>query len=359
MIIREKPLLFLLIRGVSFAFIFNVIAAYPLWLPEFRTFPQINASPINISFSNFQRYFIIALALVSLFVANMSLRYYRAGIGVFFSIFVLFVFEDINRLQPYFYFYAWIFIIIVLHIKDAGLTNIRHGLFLLFGACYLWSGVYKCNTTFPNGIFLLVQKTDIELLNKISPSLFYLIPFIEILLGVEFLELAFRKGKKTNKLYLFIAIFLHLSISAVLWLSGWNKIVISWNLCMIFVLVFLFEAKCSSINNIRHDLKKHLFVAFFVAFLPAFHLFGYWDSYLSWRLYTGITTEGKYYLKKIPQTSVPKKLIENYKIIFFDVREKQYYIDIRAWLLAETHTYFYPEKRYFEKFGEKIEQYEK
>lgn len=359
MIIKEKQLLPFLIRGVSFAFIFNVIVAYPLWLPELRTFPQINASFINISFSNFQRYVVIIVGLSGLITANISLKYYRVGISIFLSVFVLFVFEDINRLQPYFYFYAWIFIIIALHIKDNCLTNIKYGLFLLFGACYLWSGVYKCNSAFPAGIFLLIQKTDIELLNKIPPYLFYLIPFIEILLGVEFLELAFRKRKKVNRLYFFIAIFLHLSISAVLWLSGWNKIVISWNLCMIFVLVFLFEAKHSSIGGMRYDIKKRLFVAFFVAFLPVLHLWGYWDSYLSWRLYTGISTEGKYYLKKIPQTIVPEKLIGKYKIIFFDIRKRQYYIDIRAWLLAETHTYFYPEKRYFEKFEEKMEQYEK
>lgn len=326
MIIKEKQLLPLLIHGVSFAFIFNIIVAYPLWLPEFRTFPQINASAISISFSNFQRYFMMALALSGLIVANMSTRYYKMGVGIFLSIFVLFVFEDINRLQPYFYFYTWIFIIIALHTTDSGLANIKYGLFLLFGACYLWSGVYKCNTAFPHGILSLVQKTDIELFDKTPLYLFYLIPLIEILLGVEFLELAFRKRKKVNRLYFFVALFLHLSIITVLGLSGWNKIVISWNLCMIFILVFLFAAKHSSISDVRYDIKKHLFVAFFVAFLPALHLWGYWDGYLSWRLYTGITTEGKYYLKKMPQTTVPEKLTENYKIIFFDIRKKQYYI---------------------------------
>lgn len=356
----QKHTIFFLIHCVSLAFLFNAAISYPLWLPKFRTFPQINASAVTFYLSSFQRYFFISLGLLGLITANTSLKYYKIGIGIFLAIFLLLVLEDINRLQPYFYFYAWIFIIIAIYINHYQadiLKNVQKGISLLFGACYFWSGVYKCNTVFPSSMIALFQKTNIEIFSNIPPTLFYLIPAIEILLGIEFLELAFKKEKQMYKLYFFIAFLLHLSIIGLLWLTGWNKIVISWNFCMILLLFWLWGTR-NLLSSKIYQLKKQLFIAFFVAFLPVLHLFGYWDAYLSWRLYSGITPEGRYYLENSTQNIVNKALVQKYEIILFDIKKNKYYIDIRAWLLVETHIYFYPEKRYFQKTKDYLEKNE-
>lgn len=361
MINNQKRTTFFLIHCISLAFLFNAAVSYPLWLPEFRTFPQINASFITFCLPTFQRYALLIFGLLGLIGANINLKYYKTGIGIFLSVFFLLVLEDINRLQPYFYFYAWIFTITALyinHYQEIMIENLQRGVALLFGACYFWSGVYKCNTVFPASIAALLQKTDINIFSNISPILFYLIPAIEILLGIEFLELAFKKEKQMRSFYFFMALLLHLGIISLLWLSGWNKIVISWNFCMILVMGWLLWAKNLSYQKEVRQLKKHLFIAFFVGFLPALHLFGYWDGYLSWQLYSGIAPEGRHYLEGNTQKIVNEALVQNYKIILFDAKKNKYYIDIRNWLLAETHIYFYPEKRYFQKVKDHLEKNE-
>lgn len=353
--------IFFLIHCISLAFLFNIAVSYTLWLPQFRTFPQINATFITYCFSLFQRHFLLILGLLGLIVANMSLKYFKIGIGIFIVIFLLFVVEDINRLQPYFYFYTWLFIIIAIYInhnQEIKIENLQKGISILFGACYFWSGVHKCNGAFPASMSALFQQTNIEIFGRIPFLFFYLIPAVEIWLGIEFLELAFKKEKKIRNFYFFIAGLLHIGIIGLLWLSGWNKIVISWNFCMLLVLGWLLKSRNLSYPKEIYQFKKQLFIAFFVVFLPVLHLFGHWDAYLSWKLYSGIVPEGRYYLESGTQNIVNETLVKNHKIIVFDAKENKYYIDIRAWLLAETHIYFYPEKRYFREAKEYLKKRE-
>jgi hypothetical protein len=366
-----------LIHAISVAWILNVIMAYTLWLPELRRFPQIAATDFHVHFSNLQRYILYFFAIISLIIANFSLKNYTIAIIIFLAIFGLAVLEDVNRLQSYFYFYCCVFVVISLHINKENESNIhlntefvicRDILVLLF-ACYFWSGVHKCNPNFPVSIQNLLQHLDLQRFNllnyfplvsqyitKIPKQLFYSIPAFEILLAYLLIEFFLAKKvfviTKKHKYLLLAAIILHLTIIIILLICHWNKVVIIWNLAMIMVLIWIGNILIASFqthkNHMAIPLKYKSAVFYFITtVLPLLNFVGAWDNYLSWKLYSGNLPKGKYYLKSLEQRIIPKQLYENYKIICYDSIKKQYYIDFEAWLLAETHTYMYAEPRYF------------
>lgn len=376
-----------LIHAISVAWILNVIVAYTLWLPELRSFPQIAAIDFHVDFSNLQRYILYGVAMICLMIANFSLQNYSIFISIFLAIFGLMVLEDINRLQPYFYFYSCVFVIIGLHInKFPNLTTnletelaICRDLLVLLFACYFWSGIHKCNQNFPISIQNLlqhvVQPLDLQYftqnisqnITKIPKYTFYFIPVIEILLAYLIIEFFLAKKvssiTKKHKYLLVAAITLHLAIIVILLICHWNKVVIIWNLAMIMVLIWIGNILISSFQTHKNHMTiplKYKSVVFYVivAVLPLLNFVGAWDNYLSWKVYSGNLPKGKYYLKSFEQQIIPKQLYENYKIICYDSIKNQYYIDFEAWLLAETHTYMYAEPRYFNTLSDSLRKIE-
>lgn len=368
-----------LIHAISVAWILNVIMAYTLWLPELRSFPQIAATDFYLHFSNLQRYIFYGVAIICLTIANFSSQNYRICITIFLIIFGLMVLEDINRLQPYFYFYACVFVIIALHINKQNnlaidisiqLAICRDILVLLF-ACYFWSGIHKCNQNFTISIQNLLQRVDFQLITqsitKIPKQLFYSIPAFEVVLAYLIIEFFLAKKvfviTKKHEYLLLAAIILHLAIIIILLLCHWNKVVIIWNLAMIMVLIWVGNVLVSSYkihkNYSNNSLKyKSVILYVIIAVLPLLNFVGAWDNYLSWKVYSGNLPKGKYYLKSLEQLIISKQLYENNKIICYDSTKKQYYIDFEAWLLAETHTYMYAEPRYFNALSDSLKKIE-
>ena len=372
---------YFLIHCISLAWLSHILLAYPLWLPNLRSFPQIHATELPIFFSSFQRYFLYILALFSLFIANYNLRYYKIAITIFLFVFFLTILEDINRLQPYFYFYSLIFVSIALHIKipknshipiNTYIKSIEIDLYVLLGACYFWSGIYKCNELFPNLIFNLLNRITYlgTLLSKIPEETYYAISLFEILLGIWFFYLAITCSlgliyfKKIKFWYIFLASLLHFSIILILLLSKWNTIVITWNICIIVILILIFlnykNDEIVVMKNNNFSKIKHLLFAFIVAILPALHIFGLWDSYLSWELYSANLSQKNYYFNNYQeyneQKIIPKQLLNSYKIIYYDKKQEKYYINISNWLMAETRTSLYAEPRYIEKLLDSLER---
>jgi hypothetical protein len=318
----------------------TVAMALPLWLPFLRTFPCVPAfSFVPLVPSFFHVFFLFVQFIASLFII-FSVKYRRCAWFVFIFCFLFLVLTDINRLQPYFYFELLLLSICVFTLPQKNIMSMR----IIFGACYFWAGIHKINQFFVPSIILLLQKTflgESDFLVAILPF----IPYIEIILGLAFLSIQQQTLKKI--MYAF-AILLHLSIILLLLSANWNKIVITWNLAMIFLLLGLYHVDTQS-NVVASQNQKLSIICFVVAFcLPFVNLFGYVDNYLSWRLYSCQPSPMRWYAsnKDSLLAYIPLNLLQNYKVLRYNRQKKQYYIDFEAWLLAETHTTIYAETRY-------------
>lgn len=327
----------------------HIVIALPLWFPHLRTFPMLPATDFEFTFSTPARLVCYAIFTAAAMFALLKKTFFRLGIVLSLLVYGVFVLEDINRLQPYFYFYGFVFLILGVYLAEKQHSDKIMALRLLLGACYFWSGIFKINAQFPSAMQLVFRRMDFNFIDALPPQTYFLIAFAEIFLGLLFLDLSIKRQIKWHFL---LAISLHLAIILTLVLAKWNKTVIIWNFFMIFLLLWLlvFQEKNAQNLNFIQIVKRQFLFIFLVLLLPALNFFGYWDNYLSWRVYSGNSKKFNFYFEKNP---IPEEIYTKYQLVFWDKEAKRQYISVQNWLLYETNTAFYAEERYFEKLKAK------
>jgi hypothetical protein len=214
---------------------------------------------------------------------------------------------------------------------------------------YLWSGLHKMNPDFINNVFPIFAKGVTGSVPKEYLGVGYVIPTIEILVAIG---LFFRKSRN---IAVGLGVITHLSI--LLWLTpagGNNNIVIlPWNLAMIaFLFLCFFRVKDEGpFINWRGRSFEYLkaFILLPVFILPAFNIWGFWDYYLSFNLYSG---KNKFLFVAIEESEL-NKLPYDFKNVFLDIPglEGGRIIDINKWSLQELKVPIPPEERIFRGLG--------
>ena len=257
-------------RTIVVAQLATVVLTWDLWqqrttpplLPIFDTLPQISMGPL-----------LIIVLTISLFATRLAtISYLLVLIYAFLA--------DQTRLQPEFVSMA--LLLISIEFEFARFIGRAHLITL-----WVWSGIHKMLS---HGF-----ETDLmwisEWINIPTPALRWIIPIMEVSLGVA--AITYR----TRKFAILMAICLHGGILILLIGNNWNSAVWPWNIALPAASVFLLnESKGYKFTNnfqkLNVQTQTHALAALIwtIAWIyPAGFYLGISNAYMSHNLYSGNT----------------------------------------------------------------------
>jgi hypothetical protein len=335
---------------IASALTISFIISWKLWISS-RLFPLspiadfLPTLPSPIDYLWFLTLFALLLAIL---IKTRS----RKLILTFVVSAVLLSLFDQTRWQPW--FYQFIFMLLALGLfawKEPEIKNNSLALNacrLIIACTYFWSGVQKLNVTFIKETWPDAASYLLQFLPQMAPWFFFIIPLLEIAIGIGLLIPAVRNAA------VILATVTHVFILIMLVLSGENTVVWPWNVAMILFAWILFwrdsKTGTGQIVTLKHRFQAVVLLLFGV--LPAFSLVGLWDSYLSLALFSGNTQQAVIYLDnpvidQIPAAIRPHIWQEN----------EPYFLDINRWSYGELNVPVYPEPRIYRAVARQICKY--
>ncbi|RZJ29640.1 MAG: DoxX family protein [Flavobacterium sp.] len=327
----------LLIRIICIAWLCSKAISWKLWLAD-RFFPVIPVSEYFPQANPGFHFLLFILSICSLLACVIAPKSKILAAAVILAELVSCALDQM-RWQPWEYQYLLSFCFLLFS-KDR--KQFFSLLAFLLAATYIFSGLHKFSGAFLYNIWdrtILVRLFGLSRL-AISHPLHYfglVIPVIEIVIGCG---LAFSSATKK---YIAGAVLMHILI--VIALSpfgiGYNEVIIPWNIAMAFLIPIVFGSGELSlqIKMLKNPLNSIVFII--AGLLPLLGLFGYWDNYLSFNLYSGsenllVVCSGN------PQLSVYQT-----KSRHFQFSSNHPSIDANKWALDELKVPIYPEERTF------------
>ncbi|MCC6413662.1 MAG: hypothetical protein IT270_18550 [Saprospiraceae bacterium] len=191
---------------------------------------------------------------------------------------------DINRLQPWFYFYFLVFA------ASLSQKTPEAALRWVVAAVYFWSGFYKLTPWYAEQNF--VWFCEAFLFTAWAGKhifLGYASAFLEMMLGVGLL---WRPSRPYFRIF---TLFFHSYIILVLSPLGadWNHVVIPWNLAMAAMVWVLFAPR-EAPDSLRVTGVAWIPVVL-AAVAPALQTVHAWPTALSWTMYSNTQTEVVFY----------------------------------------------------------------
>lgn len=266
---------------VAVAFLAQVMLSLDLWIPIHRTFPAIPVWGIAYWPQNDWKLVLSGSLLLGSTAILVGLKIFeRSKITLWVLAATLAVLTDLNRLQPWLYFYA-----LVLLAAGFADKNQRMAVTLILSAVYVWGGLNKLNPYFidDNWLFLTDAFAFTRNLGKIKAT-GYAAALMETMLGIGLLFL------RTRQIAAIFIIFFHGMIILALSPLGlnWNTVVIPWNAAMA-VLAAWCVSKPFSITPFKSPITV---IAVILAYLmPLANWFGLWLPALSWTMYDNTQDE--------------------------------------------------------------------
>ncbi|EKD87067.1 MAG: hypothetical protein ACD_37C00056G0002, partial [uncultured bacterium] len=321
-----------------------------------RSYPlsPVVDSLLQISYPFDYIFFFLMLILLGIIIFLPNPRVF---ISIFIALAILLSLLDQSRWQPWFYqyifmlstfgFYSWRKEIPE---KSEQILNICR---LIIASIYFWSGVNKINFFFPEKTFNWISNSPMNFLPDsiiTVPFLWLTIPLFEILIGILLLT-------KYKNIAIGCAILMHTCLLIILGPFGynWNSVVWPWNIAMILLLLVLFyKSKKFSFKDILKIKKHYFYIPIIVLFsiMPVFNLIGYWDSYISFSLYSDNTNYARF---KIHDEVVNSFSPEIVKYAFKRNSQTRYNIlDLSTWSRNELNVPAYPEKRIFRNIAKNL-----
>jgi hypothetical protein len=325
----------------------GILISHDLWLSN-RFFPL---APVFESFIIFNFFYDIIL-FAGLLIGLLCIVPFKKKLPIYLVLCILiFLFtQDQMRWQPWVYIYLLMLFCFAFGNKNSP-SEFFNSLQIIFVGIYIWSGLHKLNPNFIEGTFsaILVKLFHIKVqatINFLLP-LGYSIPLIEIFIGVALYTRRLRNWGVLVAIVTHVFILIYLSPLGI----NYNYIVYPWNLAMIVFVPSLFYNVSCSINFWEcKTVKAQILpwtVIIFVWLAPILNTIGYWDSYLSFALYSDKLTS--YYIA-VEQGELGKidKRLSKYFVNVKGLSGGQI-IDMNKWSLAELNVPFNPEKRIFKK----------
>ncbi|WP_139958022.1 MauE/DoxX family redox-associated membrane protein [Flavicella sediminum] len=263
----------------------------------------------------------------------------RQFLGLFIILFYTYLcFIDQNRLQPYYYQSILTLLAVNLFPKKGNSRVVLHAIALLFFATYFWSGVQKLNEIFYEQWMGALLKhfsfVPFELLEMFT----YLVPYLELLMGV------FLLFNRTRKFSLIAIVGMHSIITIMLFYLGYGYNVVPWNLQNIAsVLVLFWSLKTKSGWEIFTDQLEYrkFIIIIFTIFLPISNFFGGYDHLLSFSFFT---SKLKYYYVIINDKDLEENLPEHIKK-YLRPHNGQSILYPNEWAGEVNKVLFYPQDR--------------
>jgi hypothetical protein len=334
---------------IAMGFLCGFLLSRKLWVSTrfFPLVPVIDGLP-RISYPLDYIYFATLLVLLLCITVSLEPRIY---IAVFVTLsFILFLLDQ-SRWQPWVYQYVFMLAAIGFFSWKSddtqGSEDALNMCRLIVAFIYFYSGLQKTNLHFVDNIFpklidALGEKAAIV-------SVFgWAVPFLEMTIGVGLLTRRFRN------VVVLAAVTMHFFILTAVGPFGhkWNSVIWPWNLAMMAFLFLLFWRTQFSFRDViwrnRFGFQKVILLLFGI--MPLFSFVGWWDSYLSFSLYSGNVTEGNIVVSEAVKDELPA-YVRGYVL---SRPGKTLALNIYGWSVGELNVPPYPEKRIYRRIGSDV-----
>lgn len=351
----------LIVRVLISALVIQLLISYRLWLPIDRSFPTVSlleGMPVVFGFGGDLLLMILLLASALLLAILPTSRF--ALLGFTLAAFCL-VFEDINRLQPWFWFTTVILWLLprpprkgpfVDGTTEEGVEVLRrHALFpsaeeseafrhrlrIILSGLYVWSGIWKINPAFVDEVVpRFFEAFGLAGISTTIPAVAWLVPLVEITGG--FLLLLPRR----RRIGVILLTGLHAAIVLVLLLMNWNHVVIPWNVALIFLLFISSGVQEMAAPRGRRLIPSLVTAILLFWILPSLRIVGLWDAYLSGELYSGINVEAIFTYHESDRPNLPP--IDS-SLLYFRSGTEEEFLTLGGWCADELGVPMYPEVR--------------
>ena len=331
------------IRIIVLSLLSQLAISWNVWAPGIREFPEVPAVaalPIDWGLGGGRVLLLLWLgALITLFI-KPHLRW-LAGLAI--ACGFLLVMEDLSRLQPWLYLYAWMLAGAALFGTKRGPEALLFTMRIVLSATYFWSGLQKLNYGF--GVEIFPWLWDFAGLTNFLDEhtwLAYPIALIEPIAGVA---VWFRP---TRKVALVMLVGMHIFILMALGPLGhsWNEVIWPWNAAFAVLLFFVFPWRGEELNwpgwKQVWRWRFPAVVMLFTAIFPVLDFFGAWDHFLSGGLYSGHAPEAAFYYDRSDALSLPPSS-DGFRMRVENSEEDILLMDF--WALDELNVPLYPEER--------------
>ncbi len=253
---------------------------------------------------------------------------------------------DQMRWQPWEYQYLFTLLIFLLHRGDARRT--LAAIALIMACTYLYSGLGKLNEGY---LVLIWDRLFLQHVFKLNLALrqnWWVFHGGYVTAAIEILLAAGLFFPRTRKLAAWGTIAMHLLILYALGPLGtdYNRVVWPWNVLMIILLILLFIRPRETVMTKPLAIQgwNRLVILFWMC-LPALNYFGWWDNYLSCRLYSGHLPHMAFCLKnpeQQPELMPFLSAADGYKVCSGDAM-----VNFQNWSMKELGVPPYPELRVY------------
>lgn len=324
----------------------SVLLSFNLWAGQ-RWFPKVpffdGYTGISAPYDYFNLVVLLVLIAFSFFSPSKLFLY----LLVLFSLYL--VIDDQNRIQPWFYNYVLMIVVLLFYKQRVdepnNYTSVFISLQLLVALVYVFSGLQKFNSHFVTDTYSWIisplqsqlSERKMELLMRLGKT----VPYIEIALGVGLLI------KQTRYITLPLIVIMHIFILLLLgpFGSSYNSVVWPWNITMIILNLLLFaKVERERFFDIAFLFKGSAFyiVVTLMFIFPFFSFQNKYDSYLSSSLYSGNTSNCAIVLSDSAYKKLPY-YIQNFVTTSNDEKT----LNVKRWCMTELNAPCVPEYRIF------------
>lgn len=338
------------VRIAALGLLGGMLLSWPLWNPDARTafpvFPvfgephQPNAAGISSLWQ--------ALFSVVLVFSVAILPHYKNLLVVAVLWLLGLCVTDINRLQPWVWFYLLIFGTALLGKKQREYRTVAALRWILAGV-YFWGGFNKLTPYFADDNFAWF--CNAFALTKPAgqfPALGYAVAALEMLFAAGIL------WEKTRRYFRWLILGFHGVIVLFLLKLNWNLVVIPWNTAMAAI-VWILCAPGPSLKLIPADstpapapfFSPERLGAGLTWLLPLLQLFHLWPHSLSWQMYSNTQPEAAFYTETGGIVCTPEMAI-CWKKLSFDEGSK---LQLDDWAADELKVPVFSSEAIFRRAG--------
>lgn len=324
----------------------SILLSHCLWGGD-RWFPKTTLINDYLGVPYPFDYIQLAVLILLIIFSFTSQKKLPTVLLILFSVYMCF--DDQNRLQPWFFNYILILIILLFYKYRVDEPNnyitVFISLQILVALIYIFSGIQKFNESFVPETFKWMVSAFDSILSKRQLGLVtkfgYFIPYFEISLGVLLLVKPFRF------IVIPLIILMHILILVMLGPIGnsYNSVVWPWNIIMIIIVLLLFanvqQERFFDIAFLFKGLNFYIVITLMLVF-PIFSLNNQYDSYLSSSLYSSNLNECQLILSNKAYNRLPK-----YIQGFCTTNEDYNVLYIKKWAIDELNAPCVPEYRIF------------
>lgn len=299
-----------------------------------------------------------AVVLIGLTVSSAAMSGRKTLIVSLLVLLSLLCSIDLNRLQPWVWFYMLVFATAIFGIKETEYNTIAAFRWLL-AAVYCWGGFNKLSPYFAEDNF----PWFCDAFSWSKPAgqytgLGYLVAALELAIGVALLRRRALPYFRTGVLLF------HALIIVFLWKLNWNLVVIPWNIAMAAMVWVLCPAPeisgkqpgdtgrppTVSLSRLPSPI---LFGAGVAWITPLLHFFYLWPHSLSWEMYSNTQPEATFFVEN-GRLNCTREMDEMWSALSFDDHTKLLLDD---WAVKELRVPMFATENTFRRIGAYLKQY--